>query len=43
MYTHVESEEEVRVAAALDGILRPIAPKNEKPELAAVANSGLIN
>jgi integrase len=42
-YTHVASEDDVRVAAELDGILHPIAPKKEKPESAAVAISGFIN
>ncbi|MGH9718232.1 MAG: tyrosine-type recombinase/integrase [Candidatus Acidiferrales bacterium] len=43
VYTHIESEDDSRFAAQLDGILHPIAPKNEKPEPAAVANSGFIN
>lgn len=43
VYTHVADEDDVRVAVELDGILHPIAPKNEKPELAFIANSGLIN
>jgi integrase len=43
VYTHVEGADDVRVASELDGILHPIEPKNEKPELAFVANSGLIN
>jgi integrase len=43
VYTHVAKEDDVRVAAQLDGILHPLAPKKEKPELALVANSGYIN
>jgi len=43
VHTHVASEDDVRFAAQLDGILHPIAAKNEKPEPAAVANSGFIN
>jgi len=43
VYTHVASEDDVLFAAQLDGILHPIAPRNEKPEPAAVANSGFIN
>jgi|SRR5579872_6761944 len=43
VYTHVESGDDVRVALQLDGILHPIAPKKEKPESAALANSGFIN
>ena len=42
-YTHVASEDDVRFAEQLDAILRPNAPKNERPESAFVANSGLIN
>ena len=30
VYTHVVSEDDVRVAEQLDGILRPIAPKKEE-------------
>jgi integrase len=43
VYTHVASEDDSRSAEQLDGILHPIAPKKEKPEPAAVANSGSIN
>jgi integrase len=43
VYAHVESEDDVRFAEQLDGILRPNAPKMEKPESAAVANSGYLN
>lgn len=43
VYTHVVSEDDVRFAEQLDEILRPNAPKKEKPESAAVANSGYIN
>jgi integrase len=43
VYTHVASEDDVRFAAQLDGILHPLAPKKEKPELAVLANSGFIN
>ncbi len=43
VYTHVRSEDDVRFAEQLDGILRPIAPKNQKPEPAVSANSGFIN
>jgi hypothetical protein len=43
VYTHVVSEDDVRFAERLDGILRPIAPKNEKLESAPGANSSLIN
>ena len=43
VYTHAVGEDDVRVAAELDGVLHPLAPKKEKPESAAVANSGFIN
>jgi hypothetical protein len=43
VYTPVVGEDDVRVAGQLDGILHPLAPKKEKPELAVFANSGLIN
>jgi integrase len=43
VYTHVVSEDGVRFAEQLDVILRPNAPKKEKPESAVVANSGFIN
>ena len=42
-YTHVASEDDERFAEQLDVILRPNAPKNEKPESAVIANSGFIN
>jgi integrase len=29
VYTHVAGEDDVRVAGELDGILHPLAPKNE--------------
>ncbi len=43
VYTHVASDDDERVAEQLGEILRPNAPKKEKPESAAVANSGYIN
>ena len=43
VYTHVASEDDVRFAEQLDVILRPNAPKMEKPGLAVIANSGFIN
>jgi integrase len=43
VYTHVASEDDVRFAEQLDVILRPNAPKKEKPEAAVVAISGFIN
>ena len=43
VYTHTVGEDDVRVAGQLDGILHPLAPKNEKLELALPANSSLIN
>jgi integrase len=43
VYTHVEGEDDRRVASELDRILHPIAPTNEKLELAFVANSSFIN
>jgi len=43
VYTHVVSEDDTRVAARLGEILHPFAPKNEKPELAPLANSGSIS
>jgi integrase len=43
VYTHVASEDDVRFVEQLDGILRPNAPKMEKPEPAVAANSGFIN
>jgi hypothetical protein len=42
VYTHVEGEDDKRVAGELDRILHPIAPTNEKLELAFVANSSFI-
>ena len=43
VYTHVASDDDERVAEQLGEILRPNAPKKEKPETAAVAISGFIN
>ena len=43
VYTHVEGEDDKRVASELDRILHPIAPTNEKLELAFIANSSFIN
>ncbi len=43
VYTHVAGEDDLRVAVQLDGILHPIAPKNEKRELAPLANSRFLN
>ena len=42
-YTHPVSEDDVRFAEQSDAILRPNAPKMEKPESVPRTNSGYIN
>jgi integrase len=43
VYTHVADEDDRRFAAQLDGILHPIAPKNEKRASAVAANTRYMN
>ena len=43
VYTHVADGDDMRVASQLDGILHPIAPKNEKLDEAVFAKSKYIN